>query len=55
MLLIFKWLERRINATGEEMEDAVTRVFTRSLRAAPKTANKNGPAGGALPAGATGA
>ena len=59
VLLIFKWLERRINAVGEEMEDAVTRVFTRSLRAAPKTADKSGPAGGALPAsaaaGATGA
>ena len=52
VLLIFKWLERRINAIGEEMEDAVTRVFTRSLWAAPKTAGKSGPAGGALPASA---
>ena len=42
VLLVFKWLERRINAVGEEMEDAVTRVFTRSLQAQPQAQDKAG-------------
>ena len=42
VLLIFKWMERRINDVGEEMEDAVTRVFTRSLQAPPQVAGKAG-------------
>lgn len=31
VLMIFKWMERKISYVGEEMEDTVTRLFTRNL------------------------
>ncbi|MEM7027338.1 MAG: MotA/TolQ/ExbB proton channel family protein [Pseudomonadota bacterium] len=33
VLMMFKWMERRIAYVGEEMEDTVTQLFTRSVQA----------------------
>ena len=30
-VMVFKWMERKVNQTGEDMEDMVTRLFTSSI------------------------
>jgi biopolymer transport protein ExbB len=38
VVLVHSWLERRVERCGHQMEDAVTRVFTRDLNSASRSA-----------------
>ena len=51
VVLAHSWLERRVERCGHQMEDAVTRVFTRGLKAPVLAAEGRQHAGGALEVG----
>ena len=40
-VMVFKWLERKVNQTTEDMEDIVTRLFTSSIPGIEKWLAKN--------------